>query len=89
LPAPVLPIGPGRTTFAGNSLFCPKTRLITLPACGFMLSALKSCPVIIQRWPFSCVAPVRWCRLRMSEILSILRAISGKCSQIWMPLTFV
>ncbi len=64
---------PGRMTLAGRSLFGPKTREITLPTCGLTLSALKSCPVIIQRWPFSCVAPVRWCRLRISATLSIMR----------------
>ena len=26
-----------------------------------------------------------WCRLRISATLSIIRAMSGKCSQIWMP----
>ena len=45
--------------FAGSSLFGPNTREMTLPLCGLMLSALKSWPVIIQRWPFSCVAAVR------------------------------
>ena len=76
-------------TLAGSSPFGPNTREMTLPMCGFMLSALKSWPVIIQRWPFSCVAPVWWCRLRISATLSIIRAISGKCSQIWMPVTLV
>ena len=34
-------------------------REMTLPTCGLTLSALKSWPVIIQRWPFSCDEPVR------------------------------
>ena len=75
-------MGYGRTTLAGSSPFWPNTRETMLPTCGFTASALKSWPVIIQRWPFSCVAPVLWWRLRISATLSIIFAMSGKCSQI-------
>ena len=41
-----------------SRVFGPNTRLTMLPACGLTASGLKSWPVIIHRWPFSCVAPV-------------------------------
>jgi len=44
-------MGTGRATFAGSSPFGPKTREITLPECGLTLSAPKSWPVIIHRYP--------------------------------------